>query len=148
MVSYSWLRGRLQQLGFVAVLMASLAGCGEKPGKAVVPVSGTLTIDGVGAANVMVRFVPTGDEIDGNISSSGITDEQGRFRLAATDGRDGAIPGPGHVLITDLNEERPAQGEEATQVPRFPADLGVLNSGSLKAEVVADKPLDIKLPAQ
>ena len=108
-----WLR-----LGFVVVVAASLVGCSEEIAKAVVPAAGTLTIDGVGAANVMVRFVPDGNEIDGNLSSSAVTDQEGHFRLVATDGRDGAIPGPGHVLLVDLNEERPAQGEETFEIVR------------------------------
>ena len=66
----------------------------------------------------------------------------------ASDGRDGAIPGVGHVLLVDLDEERPAQGEKVTKLPRFTAELGVLNGRSLTAEVVANTPLKIQLPVQ
>lgn len=136
------------RFGFAAVVAASLVGCSEEIVKAVIPAEGTLTIDGVGAANVMVRFVPDGNEIDGNLSSSAVTDEQGHFRLVATDGRDGAMPGSGHVLLVDLNEERPAQGEEATTLPRFPSGLGVLTPQSMIAEIVANQPLTIQVPVQ
>ena len=138
----------LLRIGFVAVTISTLSGCAEVTAKAVVPAEGTVNVNGVGAANVMVRFVPAGGEIEGNLSSSGITDEQGKFRLVASDGRDGAIPGAGNILLVDLDEERPAQGEEATREPRFSTDLGVLSGQSLAAEVVADKPLIIEVPVQ
>ena len=134
------------RLGWMALAFAALCGCAEQSAKAVIPAEGTVTIDGVGAANVMVRFVPSAGEIEGDLSSSGVTDEQGLFHLVASDGRDGAIPGPGHVLLVDLDEERPAQGEEATKLPRFPAELGILNERSISAEVIADTPLKIQLP--
>jgi hypothetical protein len=136
------------QLGLMALTIAGLSGCAEQAVKAVVPVEGTVTIDGVGAANVMVRFVPVAGGIEGDLSSSGVTDEQGGFHLVASDGRDGAIPGAGHVLLVDLDEERPAQGEEATKLPRFPAELGVLNERSITAQVVANTPLKIQLPVK
>lgn len=138
----------LLQSGLVALTISNLCGCSKEAGKGVIPAEGTLTIDGVGAANIMVRFVPEGAEIEGNFSSSGVTDEQGNFRLMASDGRDGAIPGAGHVLLVDLDEERPAQGEEATQEPRIRADLGILSANSIAVEVAADKPLRIELPVQ
>ena len=138
----------LLQSGAVALMMLIVCGCSEETAKAVVPAAGTLTIDGVGAANIMVRFVPVGGEIEGNLSSSGVTDEQGNFRLVASDGRDGAIPGAGHVLLVDLDEERPAQGEELTKEPRLNPTLGSLNANSLTAEVAADKPLMIQVSVQ
>jgi hypothetical protein len=138
----------LLRSGFVALMILNVCGCSEETAKAVVPAKGTLTIDGVGAANIMVRFVPDGGEIEGNLSSSGVTDEQGKFQLVASDGRDGAIPGPGHVLLVDLDEERPAQGEELTKEPRLHPTLAVLSANSLTAEVAADKPLMIEVPVQ
>jgi hypothetical protein len=91
-------------------------------------------------------FVPVGSEIEGNLSSSGVTDEKGDFQLVASDGRDGAIPGAGHILLVDLDEERPAQGEELTKEPRLNPTYGVLSENSLTAEVAADKPLMIQVP--
>lgn len=138
----------LVQSGFAALMMLSVCGCSEETAKAVIPAKGTLTIDGVGAANIMVRFVPVGSEIEGNLSSSGVTDEKGDFQLVASDGRDGAIPGTGHVLLVDLDEERPAQGEELTKEPRLNPTYGVLSENSLTAEVATDKPLMIQVPVQ
>ncbi|MEZ6033875.1 MAG: hypothetical protein R3C17_12340 [Planctomycetaceae bacterium] len=137
-----------EKLWLMALTIPALCGCAEEPAKTVIPAEGTLTIDGVGAANVMVRFVPSAKAIEGDLSSTGITDEQGAFRLVASDGREGAIPGAGYVLLVDLDEERPAQGEEATKLPRFPAELGVLSERSITAEVVANTPLKIQLPVQ
>ena len=144
MLKPNWFR----KLWLMAMTISALCGCADEPAKTVIPAEGTLTIDGVGAANVMVRFVPSAKAIEGDLSSTGITDEHGAFRLVASDGRDGAIPGTGHVLLVDLDEERPAQGEEATKLPRLPAELGVLSERSITVEVVANTPLKIQLPVE
>ena len=134
-----------------AVLTLSLtllAGCSSEKVVPVVPADGTVTLNGVGLNNVLIRFVPEGKEINGNIESSGVTDEQGNFRLTASDGRDGAVPGPGHVLLVDMAEERPVQGEEAVATPRFSSDYSVLNGRSLTATVTDGVAMKVEVPAQ
>ena len=136
---------RLFRFLSVVVFLFTVSGCGQEEAIPVIPADGTLTIDGTPAANVMVRFVPNGEELLGRVSSTGVTDEQGHFHLVATDGRDGAIAGPGHVLIVDMDEERPAQGEESVKTPRFSSGYNVLGPGSLTAEVVAGSPMKINV---
>lgn len=120
---------------FAAALLF-LSGCGADEAVPVVATKGIVRINGTAAANIMVRFVPEGEQKNGLISSTGISDSEGRFQLVASDGRDGAIPGPGHVLLTDTEEERPAQGEVATKPVRLPPEYGVLSPRSMSVTVV------------
>ena len=132
----------------LALSLTLLAGCSSENVVPVVPAEGTVTINGVALNNVLIRFVPEGKDINGNIESSGVTDEQGNFRLTASDGRDGAVPGPGHVLLVDMAEERPVQGEEAVATPRFSSDYSVLNGRSLTATVTDGVAMKVEVPAQ
>ncbi len=128
--------------------LLSLAGCGAKEGPKIVPVSGIVKIGGKPAENIMVRFVPDGESLEGLIESSGVSNADGLFDLTTSDNRKGAIPGPGKILVTDLMEERPAQGEVAKNPPRFPASYGVLSPTSLTATVAEGTPLEIEIPAR
>ena len=49
---------------------------------------------------------------------------------------EGAVPGPGQILLTDTEEERPAQGEVSTKAPRLLPEHGVLGAASLAVTVV------------
>ena len=126
---------RRRSLLAVTVLLL-LSGCGGEEAVPVVAAKGIVRINGTPAANVMVRFVPDGEQETGLISSTGISDAEGRFQLVASDGRDGAVPGPGQILLTDLEEERPAQGEVSTKAPRLSPEHGVLGAGSVAVTVV------------
>jgi hypothetical protein len=130
----------------IATVLMMMSGCGEQEAVPVVASKGVVRINGTPAANILVRFVPEGKQETGLISSSATSDTEGRFQLVASDGRDGAIPGPGHILLTDLEEERPAQGEVATKAPRLPPDYGVLGPASLTATVAegAELAVDVK----
>ncbi|WP_145260261.1 carboxypeptidase regulatory-like domain-containing protein [Calycomorphotria hydatis] len=68
-----------------------------------VPVSGTITVNGKPAAHVYVRFKPVPQEgvINTGPTSEAFTDEQGRFTLHSTvgDQRSGAVPGTHKVVI-------------------------------------------------
>jgi hypothetical protein len=96
----------------------------------------------------MVRFVPDGESLEGLIESSGVSDAEGRFELTTSDNRKGAVPGSGKILLTDLLEERPAQGEVAKSQPRFPATFGVLGPASLTGTVTEGVPLEVEIPGQ
>jgi hypothetical protein len=125
-----------------------VAGCGKAEGPKIIPVAGLVTIAGKPADNVMVRFVPDGESLEGLIESSGITDADGRVELMTSDNRKGAVPGPGKILVTDLLEERPAQGEVAKNKPRFPPSYGILGPTSLTATVAEGVPLEVEIPAE
>jgi hypothetical protein len=128
---------------FVASVLLLLSGCSTEEAVPVVAAKGIVRINGTPAANIMVRFVPEGKQETGLISSTGVSDSEGRFQLVASDGRDGAIPGQGQILLTDTAEERPAQGEVATKAARLPPEYGVLGAGSLTVTVAEGTELSV-----
>ena len=71
-----------------------IAGCGD--GKSLLPVSGSLTIDGKPADGAVLLFFPGDPE---GAVSTGNTDASGVFKLR-TDGEWGALPGQYTVAIT------------------------------------------------
>lgn len=89
-----------------AVVLLCLAGCGGKsqgPGK---PVEGKVTYHDQPVAGAIVTFSST------NASASGITDEQGHFKLRTAIGEN-VPPGDYRVLVSKT-EEVPRTGVEAT----------------------------------
>mgnify|MGYP000291886389 CR=1 FL=1 len=90
---------------FAGILVA-LTGCGKR-GPKLVDVSGTVTLDGQPLGNVIVTFVP----VEGGVSSSGVTDEAGHFRLSCSLGR-GALVGQHRVYV-----QSQAAGPEDVIIP-------------------------------
>lgn len=127
----------------VAVLLTSLVvGCGQ-PKAVLVPVTGTLKIDGEPAAGIMVQLVPdTQDESIDAPTSQGITDENGEFELFTTKNEPGAIVGKHKVALIDTEEERPAQGEVATREPRLDPKYSL--AGEIMVDVADGKKLEIE----
>lgn len=81
-----------------AVLLT--AGCDGSG--SVVPVTGTVTLDGKPLADVEVVFHPDPAKGAGGDSASGFTDAQGRFTLRTErTGKDGAALGFYRVVVTD-----------------------------------------------
>lgn len=133
------MRGRGVVMWAVAVLATAAVGCG--PTYNLTPAGGVLTIDGQPAADIQVQFLPVGNE---GPTSFAITDEQGRFTLRTTDGADGAMVGKHKVILIDLLEERPAQGQVAKKKPRLSDRYAVALNG-LDAEVVeGGGPIELK----
>src|SRR5262245_35767370 len=106
-------------LRLVLLLGLLAAGCGGDRAK-LVPAEGVLKINGQPAANVAIQFMS--DVVKGNKgpTSVGTTDKEGKFRLKTNDGKDGAVPGPHNVVLTDLDEDRPAQGQVSRKPSRIP----------------------------
>lgn len=80
-------------------LIILLTGCGEK-GPLLVPVTGTVTLDGKPIEKASVTFMPAEGQPQ---PASGETDAQGKFKLRTTIGpKDyvGALPGKFLVIIT------------------------------------------------
>jgi len=77
-----------------AIALAALLGCGQK-GPRLVPVTGTVTLDGQPVADAGVLFMP----VEGGPPASGTTDQQGRFRLRTVN-REGAVAGKHRVAVT------------------------------------------------
>ncbi len=95
-----------QPLGFrwfmAAVLAWSVAGCGGRNAKLppLVPVDGTITLDGQLLEGAYVVFDPIGDTP--GTGAAGITDSQGRYELTALDGFKGAPVGEYQVAVSKL----------------------------------------------
>jgi hypothetical protein len=73
-----------------------MAGCNQGHDN-IAPVSGTVTLDGQPAPNVMVTFVPEG----GGAASTGVTDASGNYTLTYIDSK-GALIGKHRVSVTSV----------------------------------------------
>jgi hypothetical protein len=85
------------------VVLLTTAGCGAKadskmPG--LVPVTGTITMDGKPLAGAAVSFVGTGTTQ--TIGAAGITDDTGKYELAVATGDKGAAAGDYKVVVNKL----------------------------------------------
>jgi hypothetical protein len=81
----------------VALLLADIPGCGtRKPG--VLPVTGVVTLNGKPVANAAVMLMPSESRVS-ELPASGITDQQGGFKLTTTNVGPGAIPGNYGVTV-------------------------------------------------
>ena len=105
------LRHRRVLLVGLAVLLFAGAGCGG--GRAPVPVSGTVTLDGKPVEGATVTFHLLGDDKEGR-PATGLTDKTGTFRLK-TGNEDGARPGEYAVVIT-----KNVLADTKLKVPDFP----------------------------
>lgn len=128
---------------FAVASLILVSGCGKQESE-LIPVTGTVKIDGVLAPNIMVRFMP--DIMDKNMgpSSSAITNEKGEFTLKCDDQRDGAVGGNHVVTFIDMDEERPAQGEESTRPPRIHS-VWTTAAGGSRVTVTAGQPVNLEL---
>jgi hypothetical protein len=77
----------------LALVSLAIAGCGGSKADLppVVPVSGTVTLDGKPLANAGIVFIPVGQTRGG--TCSGATDDNGRYELTDRDGRKGTTVG-------------------------------------------------------
>lgn len=128
---------------FLALLSAVAAGC--KPQIKLVPAAGTFTIGGKPAGNITVQFMPDVSQKGNGPTSYATTDGEGRFTLRTYDNREGAVPGPHVVTAVDLDEERPAQGQERTRPIRLDAKYSMVAQG-IRVTVEEGKPLTIDVP--
>lgn len=121
---------------FASVLLVlTLAGCGGAAKVKVVPAEGIVKIGGKPAANIMIQFLPdTRSGLTGP-SSSATTDAEGKFKLIAQDGREGAVLGTHMVMLVDQDEERPPQGQAPKRKPRLDSNYAAPMTSKLTAEV-------------
>ena len=117
--------------------MLAIPGC---TGQSLGPVEGTLMMNGKPLANVQVEFMP---EANGP-RSTGVTNQEGKYRLATDDQRTGAVVGRQRIVLHDLqiyDDKPPAPGESPKRdiIPvrpsRFPPRYGNPASTPLKKEV-------------
>jgi hypothetical protein len=88
------LRSLVALLGSMLVAL-SANGCGG--GSGLVPVTGTVTLDGKPVANAAVLFKPSAGQ-----PANGTTDGDGKFSLETIKPGDGAMPGEHDVTVTGV----------------------------------------------
>ena len=97
--------GRGWVLVIVTVWCATFGGCskGKEIPTDLVPVTGTVTLDGEPVAGALVTYIPTGTKTEGVFDAAGETDEQGKYKLMTSEGQaEGATPGEYRVVISKL----------------------------------------------
>ena len=102
---------------FSVVLCIAVAGCGGPEGPVLVPVSGTVLLDGEPVSGALVRFVPASGP-----SSGGETNEKGEFTLIGPGNRPGTIVGT-HTVTVGC-PYNPGQGSSPDGNMEAPADAG------------------------
>lgn len=104
---------------YVCTAVLLLAGCGQTEFK-VVPVSGTVKLDGQPLTNGVVAFQPLGSKSQENPGpgSTAYTDASGRFTLATPDDGPGAVVGKHRVQIwTKMDSSNDAGGGWREKLP-------------------------------
>lgn len=128
-------------LGLFALLL--VLGCAEAE-PTLIPVNGKLLIDGKAAGNIMLQAMPDVTKSNTGPTSTATTDDQGNFSLATLDGKPGAVTGAHVITFTDLEEDRPEQGEESATASRLPSKFQT-TAGGLNVEIVAGKDLELSV---
>src|SRR5215470_16755269 len=116
------MRVRVITLACLLVSAAVVAGCGRAKA---VKTSGVVTLDGQPVEGALVKFIPV-DAAKGSVAS-GVTGQDGKFRLTTTNPNDGAVPGEYIVLVT-LDERREA-----------PAGMAAGPGGGMRPGEMADQ---------
>jgi hypothetical protein len=130
-----------------AVLLA-VAGCGARV--AYTSVGGKVTLGGKPLAGVKVWFHPMTEGDEGLPYATGVTDNEGAYKLTSNNGKDGAMVGKHRVVIDWPPRERtddrtrppPAQG------PPIPLPYTQASATPFILEVKAGGPQTIDLPLQ
>ena len=102
----------------LTLVSVSLVGCGAGDPFALAPVSGTVTIDGLPAANVVVTFTPAANDSTAIVGpfSSAVTDDQGKFTLKSKQGSLGAVVGQHSVSCQHRNYNPEAESNLRSQI--------------------------------
>jgi len=135
------------------IFVLLITGCGSD-GPELIPVSGTVTLNGTPIDEVVVTFVPK----QAGKPAMGLTDEQGRFSLSTTEVDDGAAVGSYYATVTSIDQgaTRPdAQGLSTgleihpRQKSIIPERYTLFRSSGLSYEVQASmEPISIKLTSK
>ncbi len=102
---------RILSAALLVAGLTALAGCGK--GRGLVPVSGTVLMDGAPLNKATITFVPDG----GGELASGISDDAGRFFMVASGGGEGVLPGNYKVTVMSF-AETPAPSKGMAEVMR------------------------------
>jgi hypothetical protein len=122
--------------GLAAAFLLAAAGCGsgQKSIVALVPASGTVTIDGTPLAEAVVQFIPMGDTK--GQGGSALTDTEGTYKALTTFGEPGLPAGEYKVVIS----KRDSKGGAAVAGPEsevLPAAYSDRVKTTLKASIPA-----------
>lgn len=121
----------------IAALFSVLSGCGAG-GPELIPVSGTVRMDGKPLADAQVRFIPEVQGSEPARPTIGRTKADGTFVLEYSTERQGVLPGKYRVLI---NTGRVADdGRKGVRIPGVPETVpDIYNTKStLNAEVSSE----------
>jgi len=128
----------------LALLLCLSTGCFRGGNYELVPVEGVVTINGEPAENIMVQFMPNALEETEGPTSEAITGPDGKFVLKTVDQREGAVVGRHVVVLFDMEEDRPAQGEPLEHEPRISSRYNTA-AGGIKVEVKPGEPVNINI---
>jgi hypothetical protein len=96
---------------WVALCLFSLTGCQPSDRLNLVPVVGTLTLDGQPLEGAIVTFAPQSSEA---VAASGTSDASGRYALSTAGAhRPGAVPGSYNITVMKLNVKNLSEAEQA-----------------------------------
>ncbi len=125
-----------------AALLLLFTGCGPaSDGPRLVPVSGTVTLDGKPLSGATVTFIPTGETR--GTDASGRTDGSGKYSLTTPKGQAGTAAGTykvtiSRLLLPDGSEYRPDPSVAPIDSPAresLPAHYSELERTRLEARV-------------
>jgi hypothetical protein len=118
-----------------------LPGCAPKP-PALVPVEGTVYLDGEPLPLAQIEFVPELKDFGAEYTSTAVTDEKGHFVLQCSLGQPGAAVATHRVVVTEHvpDEIRTNQTKQAEYLAKqknrpIPDQYGVLVKSPLRVEV-------------
>jgi hypothetical protein len=126
----------------IGVGLVALAGCGDGGAK-VIPVSGTVTLNGKPLANATITFSPIAKsgEVNAGDGSTGKTNANGEYTLTTSHGLPGAQVGTHRVRISVLVQQS-GHGDERRPRGGWPvADQIPARYNELTFEVTAPGPL-------
>ncbi|MDR2439334.1 MAG: carboxypeptidase-like regulatory domain-containing protein [Planctomycetaceae bacterium] len=92
------------------LLVVVITGCGS--GIQYIPVTGTLTIDGVPMEGVTLSFLP----VSGGTTASATTNAQGEFSITTSD-HNGCIPGEYNIIVFKLEQSKPPAASQISVGP-------------------------------
>jgi hypothetical protein len=129
---------------FLVLIVASVAGCGEKNWATV---NGTVTVNGAPIGPGTIMFEPTGSADPRARSGIGNFKEDGKYSIRSAGGRDGVPAGQYTVLIDGKPAE--SSGDEhvdASSVTRIPAKyLNATTSGLTATLEAGENTVDFDL---
>jgi hypothetical protein len=139
---------RLLTCALLAVLLA--LGCGRGSSSGLVPVTGTVTLDGQPLAGATVGFLPQGDLKGGG--GGGGTDAAGKYQVLSSGSQKGLLPGRYKVTISRrlMPDGKPPTTDLMPGVPpgqeTLPPQYSDLDKTTLSANVTAGSgPIDFAL---